>query len=125
MLVFTYGTLMTDQPNNFLLDDAKNMGRATLIGSYEMVNCGWFPGVYDVADGGNVFGELYRIDDEILKRLDRLEGEGVLYRRVMRRVVTANGCTATAWVYLLIDSEGFPKIIEKNWLKRRNVVDIS
>jgi gamma-glutamylaminecyclotransferase len=94
--VFVYGSLMSGQPNHHLLSGAESVGPdRTQDRAFRMVDVGGFP----AADTGGrewVHGELYRVDDATLARLDRLEGHPTLYRR--RRVRLGWG--EDAWIYL-------------------------
>lgn len=75
MKLFVYGSLMRGFWNNRLLDGARLVGEAVTPGS--MISLGAFPGVKTHStwkDNPVVYGELYKIDDAILARCDRLEG---------------------------------------------------
>lgn len=70
--VFVYGTLMSGQGNHILLSDAEFIGEATIKDKtlYDLPY--GFPAVID---GENeVRGEVYKVSEEELKSLDRLEG---------------------------------------------------
>lgn len=45
-------------------------------------------------------GELYEINDEVLKSLDELEGHPVVYKRELIDIVDENGEKMLAWAYL-------------------------
>jgi gamma-glutamylcyclotransferase (GGCT)/AIG2-like uncharacterized protein YtfP len=49
---------------------------------------------------GKVRGELYRVDDETLSELDRLESNGVLYLRRVVDVMTNDDVSWSAWMYV-------------------------
>ena len=80
ILVFVYGTLMKNCYNHErYLNGQKYLGQAVLPG-YALYNLGSYPGI--ISDKNEkVLGELYEIDQQILKRLDVLEGNGSLYIR--------------------------------------------
>jgi gamma-glutamylcyclotransferase (GGCT)/AIG2-like uncharacterized protein YtfP len=48
---------------------------------------------------GRIKGELFDIDDAVLKACDRLEGHPHAYRRELVAITLDNGETTTAWAY--------------------------
>jgi len=103
---FAYGTLRREAPMHALLGgsarfvcEARVRGRLWDLGAY--------PGVTDSRfRGDQVKGELYALAEEgreaLLDSLDRYEGEA--FERALREVVTADGETCTAYVYLFLGS---------------------
>jgi gamma-glutamylcyclotransferase (GGCT)/AIG2-like uncharacterized protein YtfP len=73
--VFVYGSLLSGLGNHGLLEDATFLGKTKTPRGFAMLDLGWFPGVIhsDVHEAP-VLGEVYEVDDDTLKRLDRLEG---------------------------------------------------
>lgn len=60
--------------------------------------------------GEKVKGEIYKVDNPTLKRLDFLEGEGSMYLRKLV-VVLLNGQLVQAWTYIWNhETEGTEKI---------------
>lgn len=45
-------------------------------------------------------GEVYLVDEDVLKELDNFEGHPVVYKREMIDIVDENGNEFTAWAYL-------------------------
>jgi gamma-glutamylcyclotransferase (GGCT)/AIG2-like uncharacterized protein YtfP len=78
--VFVYGTLKKGIHNHRLLENAEFIGRAYTVDGFKMYSVG-FPVIRFSDDGDPVYGEVYDVDDETLKRLDHLENEGVMYNR--------------------------------------------
>jgi len=78
-LVFVYGSLKRGFPLNGALRTAEFIGTVPLQG-YTLHSAGAFPYMVPCALG-TVLGEVYRVDDETLSRLDRIEQEGTLYKR--------------------------------------------
>jgi gamma-glutamylcyclotransferase (GGCT)/AIG2-like uncharacterized protein YtfP len=99
-LVGVYGSLLKGLGNHRLLSDAEFVNQAVLPPEYGMVSLGGFPGVYKDGDS-NILLELYLVDGDELRNLDRLEGNGYFYTREI--VETEGG--DTPWVYLLPKSE--------------------
>ena len=80
MYVFVYGSLKMGGYNHHYLQDSKFIEHFDLPG-YSLHDTGYgFPCI--VKDKlESVWGEIYKIDQETLFKLDRLEGEGSLYFR--------------------------------------------
>jgi gamma-glutamylcyclotransferase (GGCT)/AIG2-like uncharacterized protein YtfP len=88
--VFVYGTLKRGYPNNPLLEGSEYLGEAVTVPTYKAVTVLTykmvgtnFPVIMPDPSGKPVAGEIYTVDDATLARLDRLEGEGRSYDRVM------------------------------------------
>jgi len=93
--IFVYGTLKTGLPNNhFLLDEKLGqcdyIGIGTTLQKYPLVidsPC-YIPFMLNKANvGKNIKGEVYRVDEEMLKVLDDLENHPVLYKRIDLEVI--------------------------------------
>ena len=97
--VFVYGTLMKKGSASHYMRDADFLGDATLPG-YAMYDLGWYPGILN-REGSAVHGEVYLVSEEMLKDMDRYEGEGFLYMRKTVPVTGLDGCAeAQVYVYL-------------------------
>jgi gamma-glutamylcyclotransferase (GGCT)/AIG2-like uncharacterized protein YtfP len=97
--LFVYGTLKKGGSNHKFLCYSKFLGTLkTQEHSFDMVELGSIPGV---VKGGSsaIEGELYEIDDDVLKLTDALEGNGSLYERSI--VTLDNG--ETAWLYFYLN----------------------
>lgn len=108
MYVFVYGTLKKGYRNAHLLETAEFICAAQTTDSvYRMLvfpsKAGGeytYPAVFN--DGvGNITGEVYKITDDILIKLDDLEDEG---KRYLRRPVKLD-CDIDAEFYLSIEFE--------------------
>jgi gamma-glutamylaminecyclotransferase len=104
--VFVYGTLKRGFPNHVPeLANADYIGRARTLTAYPLIIGGkWFsPNLIDEPGmGQRVIGELFRVGDEVLTLLDRMEGTHISngYRRitvVVEILTTSN--TFDAWTY--------------------------
>jgi gamma-glutamylcyclotransferase (GGCT)/AIG2-like uncharacterized protein YtfP len=98
--VFVYGTLKKNGPNHFLLEGSEVKGEATVCGT--LYDFG-LPGFKRVGRG-LVHGELYRVDNETLSRLDDLEGYSEhnpksLYKRVLVPCVYGGAMSTLAFIY--------------------------
>jgi len=73
--VFVYGSLLSEMGNHSLLGNSEKLGDSKSPTGFKMVDLGYFPGVIKSEDGvGVVVGEVYEVDDDTMRRLDRLEG---------------------------------------------------
>ena len=95
--VFVYGTLMRGQPASDHMTGADFLGNAVLP-DHAIYDLGWYPGVRP-CDGESVQGELYLVSEDMLRSMDRYEGEGFLYLRKLVSVMI-DGQTENAFVYL-------------------------
>lgn len=98
MYLFVYGTLMNGRSNHRFLAESKYIGKAVLKG-YGMYGVSSFPGIIKKS-GSIVIGEVYEIDRDTLKKVDMLEGEGVLYTREVADVCIEDQELAKAFIYV-------------------------
>lgn len=70
--VFVYGTLRRGHGNHRLLKSANFIGEAYVYGT--MAALGGIPAVIELGGKNKVRGEVYGVNDDELKELDRLEG---------------------------------------------------
>ena len=104
--VFVYGTLRQHENNHYLLKDARCVSRQCwTYGSLYDTGCGYPAMVAGTSE--RVYGEVFEVTPEQLKRLDVLEGyEGQgknnLYDRITQEVHTDFG-TIEALVYVFHD----------------------
>lgn len=69
------------------------------IQGYALYDFGYYPGIIPEENEGTK-GEVFEVDDETMSRLDRLEGEGVLYIRRLVKVEMDNGLVEDAYAYV-------------------------
>ncbi|XP_062862047.1 gamma-glutamylaminecyclotransferase B-like [Trichomycterus rosablanca] len=89
MHIFVYGTLKQGQPNHYRMLDAMNgkaefLGRALTIDKYPLVIAGEYniPFLLNLpGEGQRVQGEIYRVNDKMLKFLDWFEDCPKMYQR--------------------------------------------
>ncbi len=70
-VIFVYGTLLQGMPLFYALKEAVKLDHGYLRNA-ELFDLGDYPGLK--AGVGNVIGEIYQIDQAILKSLDQIEG---------------------------------------------------
>lgn len=113
-LVFVYGSLMHGFSNHDRLvrSGAQFIGEDGTAHAFTMLSLGAFPGVLENGETA-ISGELYRVDDETLLDLDRLEGAPNLY--VRKRIVTEAGLHA--WMYMLqpAANRSYPVVSGGSW----------
>ena len=102
-LIFVYGTLMSGQSaSEEYLSGCALLGRY-LLRDHAMYDLGAYPGVVP-QEGETVVGEVYRVPEYLLRKLDWYEGEGTLYHR---RTVTVEreGSRLAAQAYIYAQPE--------------------
>lgn len=122
-LVFVYGTLKSMYWNNRLLHDSKMVAFcASTKGA--LYSLGGIPGYKDADHNGDirlVLGELWLVSDDVLARLDRLEGydpnsdTNNFYERIQREVRYVKDdqiYTPTAFLYRYIPEVQHDRLIE-------------
>jgi gamma-glutamylaminecyclotransferase len=93
--VFVYGTLKTGGHNHHYLRNAISHGPATLTFKGKMFDVG-FPVLMKSREKVKVEGELFDVDRATFAALDRLEGQGHMYKRKRKRLQDGR----YAWVYI-------------------------
>lgn len=105
MFVFVYGTLKRGYGNNHCLDRAYFVDTAVTLKKFRLYNAG-FPVMCDdthTNDACNAYvrGEVWHFNDvEILRRLDRLEGNGRMYHRKRINVELQDGTRMKVQAYI-------------------------
>ena len=104
-IIFVYGTLMRGEFNHHYMKDAYFLGEGTVPGFRKAQRNGLPVAVEDESD--EIHGEYYRVGDRLLKRLDELEGEGVLYRRAEATIHTKGSfSTVKGMMYVPVSDHG-------------------
>ena len=105
--VFVYGTLKRGFPNHVgAMTDLSCLGRFRTADAFPLVVGGaWFsPYLIDEpGEGHRVFGEVFKVNDEDLEALDRMEGTHlpIGYRRISIAIADADGgAPFEAWTYV-------------------------
>lgn len=105
--LFVYGTLKKGFPLHSFLAEQKFLGAALLKG-FRMLDLGAYPGVVRDEKAGTIKGELYSVDEVLLRRLDYIEGA---YTRQLH--VTTEGIWVN--VYVWNGSRDFDLIPDGDW----------
>jgi len=108
-LVFVYGSLKRGFWNHHLLADADFIGTGRTFNKYAMHFNG-VPLVNKNRQVSQIQGELYQVDYNILKKLDRLERHPNWYIREQVAVIVDNAdnneVIYSAWIYFNSDKSG-------------------
>lgn len=101
--LFVYGTLLKGKSNHRFLEGAEFIGRGKTVDNFTMYSNGYFPAL-TLQPSYPVVGEVYAVDKETLKDVDRLEGyrpgdERNHYERKSIDVVVEGGVVVDALVY--------------------------
>jgi gamma-glutamylaminecyclotransferase len=109
VLVFVYGTLKRGYSNNRLLQGCKYLGEATTEALYLLYDYGPFPCMVRAKEGKHIKGEIWEVDEKVLKRLDVLEGvEHGFYKRARIKLINND---KPVWGYLYLgDTSSMPEI---------------
>lgn len=110
--VFTYGTLLSGEPNHRVLRGSRCIGPAHTPPRFRLVDLGAFPGM--LAEGHtSVEGELYEVDDDVLAALDRLEGHPRFYLRAP--IILAGWRRAETYLFPAARAAGRAVIESGDW----------
>lgn len=97
--VFVYGTLKIRQPNHYWLTEAKN-GVAQLVDTgttqtkFPLIVATQYNAPFLLSAPGTghyINGEIYRVDEQMLRNLDELEDYPRLYDRTRINALDRNG----------------------------------
>jgi gamma-glutamylcyclotransferase (GGCT)/AIG2-like uncharacterized protein YtfP len=94
--LFVYGTLMQGEYHHETLAGAEFLGLVETLPLYDLVQIDYYPALLP-GGSAKVRGELYRVDDAMLARLDALEEVPSYY--VRERIELADG--RSAFTYLM------------------------
>ena len=106
--VFVYGSLKRGFGNNVVLHGAEFLQEAVTPPKYTMISLGAFPGV-KLEGNTAIHGEVWRVNEEQLERLDRLEGYPSFYNR---EKIDIPGLSVDPWMYYLDRDYGDEQVID-------------
>lgn len=114
--VAVYGSLREGMGNHRLLIGSDLLGHFNVEG-FEMYSYGAFPFIKH--GDGTIIVEVYEVDEETFKRLDRLEGYPSFYDRELIEV----GGQHQAWIYFIEQDASDNLRVEngdwKDWKKNK------
>lgn len=116
MKVFVYGTLLAGESNHRQLEGARLLAVRRTEPRYTLVDLGAFPALME---GGTtaITGEVYDVDDELLRALDRFEGVPTLYRRTRIRLL--GGESVDGYLLARPRAKRYPLIASGDWREHR------
>ena len=115
--VFVYGTLLSEERNHHLLNEAIFIDKG-YIENYYMYNLGRYPGINKTNRNCKVLGEVYKVNEKMMKDLDALEEEGYMYKKVLIPVnCDKNVIEAFVYEYILEKHEDTLNIDVYDWKK--------
>lgn len=116
MKVFVYGTLLLGEGNHRQLRGARLLAVRRTEPRYTLVSLGPYPAL---VDGGttSVTGEVYDVDHELLRALDRFEGVPTLYRRARIRLL--GGESVAGYLLARPRTRSYPLIASGDWREFR------
>lgn len=97
-IVACYGTLMKDFENHGCLRNSKMIGQGKTADKMIMTASG-IPFVSKKKEEDNIHVEVYEVNDDVLYRLDCLEGHPSFYKREVTDINLTDGTKAKAWMY--------------------------
>jgi len=126
ILLAVYGTLRNRYANHeFYIKDALEDGRAKFIGKGKTLDkytmyCAGIPFVIEDEPTSNIVVEVYEIrDEDVMRRIDMLEGHPEWYRRKLVPVVLDNGEVIDAWMYFYVSGDlrdsGLVKVVSGDY----------
>ncbi|KAJ8902688.1 hypothetical protein NDN08_006008 [Rhodosorus marinus] len=125
--VFVYGTLKRGFPNHHLLREANYEGTFRTDEKFPLVIGGEFFSPYLLhrpGEGSQVKGEVFRVDDKMLSRMDELERVGVNYTRKVVKVHNGDNVTEV-YAYLkcnyteeLLEAEHHDEYLDRRYVPR-------
>lgn len=100
IVVFIYGSLKRGFAAEHHMVDADFLGFAETVSPYALFreSNNWFPVLYKDEQVNKIKGELYSINNRLLKTLDRFEGHPLFFKREIINV-TIDEKQVQAWCY--------------------------
>lgn len=116
ILVAAYGTLREGYGNNRLIPEGCHIGLGKTVEKYTMTSSG-IPFV-SKKPTTQIVVDVYSIDEDTLKRLDRLEGHPDWYKREIIPILMNTSKVVNAWLYFNEDAHHLPIIDTGDYSKK-------
>jgi len=117
-LIAVYGTLKKGHGNYYnYLTESKFVASGTTKDKYPLVVKGLPYMIEERGHGYNVVVDIFKVTDETLKALDRLEGHPNWYRRKQVEIVTKKGKTLTCWLYFNLTHKSNGEVLHESYEK--------
>jgi gamma-glutamylcyclotransferase (GGCT)/AIG2-like uncharacterized protein YtfP len=114
--VFVYGSLLSGESNHRQLRGARMLTVRRTEPRYTLVSLGPYPALL-LGGTTSVTGEVYDVDDELLRALDRFEGAPSLYRR--GRIHLLGGESVEGYVLARPRAKRYEVIASGDWREHR------
>ena len=113
--LFVYGTLLSGEPNHYILSTSKFLTNAQTKPEFELLDInGQCPAM--VAGGKTVVkGELYSLNKKTLAIIDRLEGHPQFYKRIS--ISLFDDRIVQTYIINNIKIDKYLRIIDGDWQK--------
>ena len=114
MKLFVYGTLKKGYSNHDLLQNSHFYGEVKMWMPFKMFDLGLFPALQ--CSRSNlcwIEGEVYEVPDQVMKRLDELEGYPDFYEKTTLNTKFGD----TTLYYLNVKEKGMTVIPNGKWVK--------
>lgn len=117
-LVFVYGSLRKGFSNHHFLNNSEYIGDFTSEEQFYLITYKSLSFPYLLEDleidrpKSNIKGEIYRVNDDVLSKLDNLESNSVIYQRKKYKFLNEKNIFE-AYVYILIKPPIIDYIKEK------------
>ena len=102
--VAVYGSLLTDLGNHGLLEESTLLGDFRVILPFKMISLGGFPGLLESDISNYISLEIYEVDEDTSKSLDRLEGYPHFYNK---KVIPITEGYEAVEIYFLNNERGY------------------
>lgn len=103
--LFVYGTLKYDFPNHRFLGKSRFLGEAKTVEPYALYMFE-HPLVYARERVSLICGEVYKVSDQTLARIDALQSHPEHYYREEVEIRLESGEHVAAWIYFFPDKLG-------------------
>ncbi len=118
--LFVYGTLLREEPLHACLSPWKASCCLPAEVQGELYDLGWYPGLKASNRSERVRGEFLSFPDidQVLARLDEVEGHGHLYERRVVAVTLGDGSQRQGWTYFYLGTV-HRRIESGDWRRHR------
>jgi gamma-glutamylcyclotransferase (GGCT)/AIG2-like uncharacterized protein YtfP len=112
--VFVYGSLKRGGRLHRYLERAEFLGAGATEPGWTLYNVGAFPAMVREEGTAGVIGEVFRVDEETLRRLDAVERVPALYRREPVRLAEGPVTQAEGYVW---NSRPLTERVGSEWVR--------